>query len=204
MNVHPQRIVALITIAGLLGLIGIMAGCGGEPGESSSTAPPTTATSMVTTSTLAGTTSTTALTTSTTILTTTTSMVTTTIVRPTGLPTLAEVEGYKQWFKVNIEPVQGRTHGLANIYIDQEPGALAPQGTLSFPFPDGTVIVKDILEVGRIAIMRKASGIDPEHGDWQWIEYRTDGSVIDKDGGCWECHGLTKDTDWVYTKLQTP
>jgi len=204
MHVHSQKAVALITVAVLLALIGITAGCGEEPGESTSTVSPTTATSMVTTSAVAGTTSTTAPTTSTTILTTTTSLVTTTIARPTGLPTLAEVEGYEQWFKMNVEPVQGRTHGLANIYINQVRATIAPQGTLSFPFPDGTVIVKDILEAGKIAIMRKAAGIDPEHADWQWIEYQTDGTVVSKDAGCWECHGLTKDTDWVYTKLETP
>jgi hypothetical protein len=102
---------------------------------------------------------------------------------------------------MNREPVRGTTHGLTDIYINQERDAIAPNGTLAFPFPDGTIIVKEQVEGTLVAIMRKTDGIDPEHGDWQWIEYRTDGSLVGRDAGCWTCHGDARSTDWVYTGL---
>jgi hypothetical protein len=123
---------------------------------------------------------------------------------PGGPPTLADVEGYRDWLKMNLEPVQGRTHGLTDIYVNQERDIIAPDGTLAFPFPDGTLIVKEQVEGSLIAIMRKTAGIDPEHGDWQWIEYGTDGRIVGQDAGCWSCHGDARSTDWVYTTLETP
>ncbi|MFH0915098.1 MAG: hypothetical protein V1912_01455 [bacterium] len=199
MNVGQRRAVALAIVVSSLVLIGLVGGCGDGDTASSSTAP-----TGAPTSTAATTTVTTAPTTSTTAATTTTTEAATAATRPTGLPTLADVEDYRQWLKMNTEPVQGRTHGLTDIYIDQERETIAPNETLVLPFPDGSTIVKEQLQGSLVAIMRKVEGIDPEHGDWQWIEYRTDGGIVGQDGACWSCHGQAESTDWVFTKLETP
>ena len=81
---------------------------------------------------------------------------------------------------------------------------IAPHGILRFPFPDGTIIVKEILSNDWISIMRKVEGADPAHDDWEWIEYDTEGSVIGKDASCWDCHAQAEDTDWVFTDLEKP
>ena len=119
-------------------------------------------------------------------------------------PTLAEVEGYKRWLKMNREPIEGRTHGRTDIYVNQTLEKIAPDGELIYPFLDGTVIVKEVLKSGLIAIMRKVEGVDPDHNDWQWIEYGSSGSVLGKDSSCWGCHGDAKSTDYVFTALDAP
>lgn len=122
--------------------------------------------------------------------------------KPAGPPTLADVEGYQQWLKFNRQPVEGRTHGLTNIYTNQDRAVIAPDGRLKFPFPDGTVIVKEVVSSGWVAIMRKEKGSDSAHRDWQWIEYKQDGSVAGQDGACWGCHGGAESTDYVFTDLE--
>lgn len=205
MKVSSRRAIALAVVVSSLLLIGFVGGCGDGDVVSSTTASTGAATSMAVTTT-ASTAPTTSMapTTSAAAAPTTTTQGAAPSPRPTGLPTLAEVEGYKQWLKMNIDPVQGRTHGLTDIYIDQEPQAIAPNGALAFPFPDGSTIVKQPVNGNLVAIMRKVEGIDPEHGDWQFIEYRTDGSIVGKDAGCWNCHSQAKSTDWVFTELETP
>ncbi len=123
---------------------------------------------------------------------------------PSGPPALSDIKGYKNWLKMNRKPVDGRTHGLANIYINQTRTKIAPDGKLKFPFPDGTVIVKEVLKSDLVAIMRKVKGFDPDHNDWQWIEYGAGESVAGKDGDCWSCHGGASDRDYVFTKLDSP
>jgi len=127
-----------------------------------------------------------------------------TAAQPAGPPTLAELQDYKQWLKMNSSPIQGRTHGLTDIYVNQDRQTIAPEGTLDLPFPDGTVIVKQVLEAGLVAVMQKVAGSDPKHGDWKWIEYRPDGTIAGEDSLCWGCHLQAEGSDWVFTKLETP
>lgn len=206
MHTRASRAPTLAIAAWFLVTVGIMQGCGGSATTSTSTTMTGAVSSIPssTTTTGAPVTSTTDATTVTTVPTTVTTVVTTTTSRPTGLPALAEVEGYKQWLKMNLAPIEGRTHGLTDIYINQERQTIAPTGELELPFPDGTVIVKEQVEGSLVAIMRKVAGIDPEHGDWQWIEYRTDGRVAGQDAQCWSCHTQAKGSDWVFTTLETP
>jgi len=120
-----------------------------------------------------------------------------------SLPALIGAEEYSEWLKMNSKPIEGRTHGLTTIYVNQDRAAIAPDGSLAFPFPDGTVIVKEVLGSDLQAIMRKVEGIDPEHGDWQWIEYGPNGSVVGQDGACWDCHFKARDSDYVFTLLDS-
>lgn len=132
-----------------------------------------------------------------------------------GLP--EDVAGYTQWLKLNAEPIPpvpgGDPHnGTKNVYVNKTREIIAPDGEQQFPYPDGSIVVKEAYRpdkdyVGLIAIMRKKIGVDPDHNDWEFIEYTrnapdADFSVIAKDGVCWGCHAQVKDIDYVFTELE--
>ena len=132
-----------------------------------------------------------------------------------GLPD--DVAGYTQWLKLNAEPIPpvpgGDPHnGTKNVYVNKTREDIAPNGEQQFPYPDGSIVVKEANRpgkdyVGLIAIMRKQAGVDPAHNDWEFIEYVRNAPdaefrVIAKDGVCWGCHTRVEDIDYVFTELQ--
>ena len=134
-----------------------------------------------------------------------------------GLPGLPDdVAGYTQWLKLNAEPIPpvpgGDPHnGTKNVYVNKTREDIAPNGEQQFPYPDGSIVVKEANRpgkdyVGLIAIMRKKAGVDPDHNDWAFIEYVRNAPdaefrVIAKDGVCWGCHVRVEDIDYVFTEL---
>ena len=131
-----------------------------------------------------------------------------------GLPD--DVAGYTQWLKLNAEPIPpapgGDPHnGTKNVHVNQTRDTIAPNGTQQFPYPDGSIVVKEASRpgkdyVGLIAIMRKKAGADPDHNDWQFIEYVRNApdaefGVIAEGRICWGCHAGVKDIDYVFTEL---
>ena len=131
-----------------------------------------------------------------------------------GLPN--DIAGYTRWLKLNAEPIPpvagGDPHnGTKNVYVNQTRDAIAPNGTQAFPYPDGSIVVKDATRpgkdyIGLIAIMRKKAGTDPDHNDWEFIEYVRNApdaafSVIAQGRICWGCHAQVKDMDYVFTEL---
>ena len=131
-----------------------------------------------------------------------------------GLP--EDVAGYTQWLKLNAEPIPpapgGDPHnGTKNVYVNKTREDIAPNGEQQFPYPDGSIVVKEANRpgkdyVGLIAIMRKKAGVDPDHNDWEFIEYVRNAAdaefrVIAEDGVCWGCHARVEDIDYVFTKL---
>ena len=86
-----------------------------------------------------------------------------------GLPD--DVAGYTQWLKLNAEPIPpapgGDPHnGTKNVYVNKTREDIAPNGEQQFPYPDGSIVVKEAYRpnkdyVGLIAIMRKKAGADP-------------------------------------------
>lgn len=135
----------------------------------------------------------------------------------TPLPGLPEdVAGYTQWLKLNVDsipPVAGGDphNGTKNVYVNQTRANIAPNGEQQFPYPDGSVVVKEASRpgkdyVGLIAIMRKKADVNPDHNDWEFIEYVRNApdaefSVIARDGVCWGCHTQVQDIDYVFTEL---
>ena len=132
-----------------------------------------------------------------------------------GLP--EDVAGYTQWLKLNVEPIPpvpgGDPHnGDKNVYVNKTRETIAPNGEQQFPYPDGSIVVKEAYRPGRdyvglIAIMRKKAGVDPDHNDWEFIEYTRNApdaefGVIAKDGVCWGCHAQVEDIDYVFTELE--
>lgn len=134
---------------------------------------------------------------------------------PPGLPDF--VAGYTLWLRLNAEPIPPRPgsdahFGTKNVFVNQARETLAPDGTQGFPYPDGTIIVKESTRpgadfVGLIATMRKQAGSDPAHGDWTFVEYSRSSatqpfSLLARDGACFGCHQIAETTDWVYTLLE--
>ena len=132
-----------------------------------------------------------------------------------GLP--EDVAGYTRWLKLNAKPIPpvpgGDPHnGTKNVYVNKTRETIAPNGEQQFPYPDGSIVVKDAYRPGRdyvglIAIMRKKAGVDPDHNDWEFIEYTRNApdaefGVIAKDGVCWGCHAQVEDIDYVFTELE--
>ena len=137
------------------------------------------------------------------------------IVALPGLPD--DVAGYDKWLKINAEPippVPGRDphNGTKNVYVNQSRGTIAPDGEQQFPYPDGSIVVKEAYRpnkdyVGLIAIMRKIAGSNPDHNDWEFIEYTRskpddDFKVIASGGLCSNCHVQAEDIDYVFTELE--
>lgn len=131
-----------------------------------------------------------------------------------GLP--EDVAGYEKWLKLNAEPIPpvagGDPHnGTKNVYVNQERETIAPEDEQQFPYPDGSIVVKEAFRpnkdyVGLIAIMRKKAGTDPDHNDWEFIEYTRNASdadfkVIASGRICWNCHARVEDIDYVFTEL---
>lgn len=136
---------------------------------------------------------------------------------PIALPGLPDdTAGYDQWLKLNAEPIPpvpgGDPHnGTKNVYVNQERETIAPDGKQQFPYPDGSIVVKEATRpnkdyIGLIAIMRKKEGSAPEHNDWEFIEYtrnapEDDFSVLAQGRICSGCHARVEDIDYVFTEL---
>ncbi len=131
-----------------------------------------------------------------------------------GLP--EDVAGYEKWLKLNAEPIPpvpgGDPHnGTKNIYVNQERETIAPEGEQQFPYPDGSIVVKEAYRTNQdyiwlIAIMQKVAGSDPDHNDWKFVEYTRNGPEAEfklafQDATCWGCHARVEDIDYVFTEL---
>ena len=131
-----------------------------------------------------------------------------------GLP--EDVAGYDKWLKLNAEPIPpaagGDPHnGTKNVFVNQERDTIAPDGEQQFPYPDGSIVVKEAFRpnkdyVGLIAIMRKVAGSDPDHNDWKFVEYTRnnpddDFKLVFSGQICWNCHARVEDIDYVFTEL---
>jgi Cytochrome P460 len=138
---------------------------------------------------------------------------------PAALPGLpAYTAGFQGWDRLNSEPIPPNSEqtrrvgfdahlGTKDVYVSVPRERLSPGGE----FPAGTVLVKAARTGGEItlaAIMRKIEGVDPAHGDWEFVEYKRSGASADfatspslTGATCWGCHSIATDTDWVFTTL---
>jgi hypothetical protein len=115
-----------------------------------------------------------------------------------GLP--AYVDGYQKWPKINKKPFTKcgppcAHGGIKNVY--------ASKRKVGARYPNGTVIVKSIAQVGgagrpnQVAIMRKAAG------RWKYVEYQLSGSrytLLAQGQLCQSCHMRARANDFVFTK----
>ena len=133
-----------------------------------------------------------------------------------GLP--AFTAGFQSWDRLNAEPIPPDSaqtqrvgfdahRGTKDVYVSVPAARLTRGGT----YPDGTILVKAARTDGEIrlaAIMRRIQGVDPAHGDWEFVEYKraSPGAAFATDPSltgatCWSCHATAMDTDWVFTPL---
>jgi hypothetical protein len=127
-----------------------------------------------------------------------------------GLPGIPKIyQPYKSWTKINKKPIPNTpttAHSalVKNVYTSKKKrGAKYPYGTLIVK--EGLMTAGGQRFVSLIAAMRKARGIDPKHGDWQFTEWSRSSpkarfTLLAEDATCWSCHALAKKNDWVYTK----
>jgi Cytochrome P460 len=132
-----------------------------------------------------------------------------------GLP--AFTAGFQRWDRLNAEPIPPNSAQTQRVGFDAHSSTKdvyvsVPRERLTRggDFPVGTILVKAGRVGGEItlaAIMRKIQGVDPAHGDWEWVEYKrgadapftTSASLTG--ATCWSCHQSAQDTDWVFTQL---
>ena len=129
------------------------------------------------------------------------------------------VHEYKTWLKMNADTIpfeEGDAHqGSKEIYVNMALSDLVADGEQQFPFPDGTIIVKEGIApdtdyIGFIAIMTKTAGAVPDHNDWVFEKYSRDSADDDftllgqgppNGEGCVGCHVNAADTDYAFTPL---
>ena len=132
----------------------------------------------------------------------------------------ALIDGYLGWTELTKPPIAslrdlgaGAHRGTKRIWASPPAEDLQSGGSQRFPYPRGTVIVKEGRSGGAvtlIALMEKVRANDPELGGWRYAEYtRPDGnSPFSKVGfpesGCAGCHqnaNSAQKTDWVFYAL---
>ncbi len=132
-----------------------------------------------------------------------------------GLP--ADTAGYEGWLKLNAQPIPpapgGDPHrGTKNVYVNQTREVIAPNGEQKFPYPDGTIVVKEATRpgkdfIGLIAVMWKKAGTNPDAGDWRFEEFLRGAPDAEfrlafEGGICIGCHSGAAATDFVFVPLE--
>ncbi len=120
---------------------------------------------------------------------------------------------YKRWTRMNDSPVYSATHGATFVVTYVNPKGLPSARKGTFPFPVGTVIVKEAFASqgckpgapGAVFVMEKREkGYDPKANDWHWVRYNPGGALWGqgKSGSlvdfCPACHVQAKVNDYVF------
>jgi len=137
------------------------------------------------------------------------------IAAPPGPVEVAYPDGFREWTHVRSgyigpeSPAFARFGGMHNIYAN----STALKGYRTGKFPDGSVIVFDVLDTASIAssletTVRKFSDVmEKRDGGWHYSEFRgdsrTERSVTTADGiaQCKGCHTKAR-TEEVYSGFQ--
>jgi Cytochrome P460 len=127
---------------------------------------------------------------------------------------VAFAEGYRNWFHVK-SATGDEGKNIHHIYAN----ARALEGYKAGAFPDGSVLVFDVLEFKtnddktategtrrRIDVMLKDATRFKSTGGWGYEEYQADsraGSLSDGQAqGCASCHASRKDHDSVFSTIR--
>ena len=135
-----------------------------------------------------------------------------------------EFSGYTSWTKVNAEPITtdstgslGLAHegtkGIREVYVNNL-GKDVSTGAADYPYPEGSVIVKEAFKadssgakgaLSSITVMvKREMGYDAENGDWEYVNVRPDLRVRAQGriGMCINCHGAAVLDDFVFTNAR--
>ena len=137
---------------------------------------------------------------------------------PAALPGLPDdIAGYEGWLRLNAQPIPpapgGDPHnGTKNVYVNQTREKIAPNGEQQFPYPEGTIVVKEATRpgkdfIGLVAVMWKEAGRDPDAGDWRFEEFLRGAPDAEfrlafEGGICVGCHSGAAATDFVFVTLE--
>jgi hypothetical protein len=133
---------------------------------------------------------------------------------------VSDFEDYQDWMKINDEPVTGDefgvlgeahegAEGFREIYIN-DAGKKVSKGKDKFPYPGGTIIVKESYsnnnggkgDLNSLTVMiKRATGYDVEHGNWEYMMVSPDNEVMAQGRleMCISCHSAVSDSDWVFS-----
>ncbi len=126
---------------------------------------------------------------------------------------------YSSWAKVNSETITGdvtgvlgaaheRSKGFREIYVN-ETGLAVERGEADYPFPEGTIIVKESFDndngskgdLSNLTIMvKRESGYSPDYGNWEYIMAKPDGTIAQQGSlsTCIRCHSKGDDKDYTF------
>lgn len=137
---------------------------------------------------------------------------------PAALPGLPDdIAGYEGWLKLNAQPIPpvpgfDPHRGTKNVYVNKTREEIAPNGQQQFPYPDGSIVVKDAVRpdkdfIGLVAIMWKEAGSNPAVGDWRFEEYTRNAPdaafrLLAEGAACSGCHAGAAATDFVFVPLE--
>lgn len=129
-------------------------------------------------------------------------------------------EGYRNWYHVKSmviqpgHPLADPFQGIHHVYANSK----ARQGLQNGTYPDGSVLVFDLLEYTEkdnagaegkrklTGVMKKDAKKYTKTGGWGFEGFSGDSKTerLVSDGGdsCFACHKPQKDTDYVYSKLR--
>ncbi|MCF6334538.1 MAG: cytochrome P460 family protein [Spirochaetales bacterium] len=131
----------------------------------------------------------------------------------------SEFINYSSWAKVNAETITGdvtgvlgaaheRSKGFREIYVN-EIGLPVESGEEDYPFPEGTIIVKESFKndkgskgaLSNLTVMvKRESGYSPDYGDWEYIITKPDGAIAQQGtlSVCIKCHARGEDKDYTF------
>jgi hypothetical protein len=126
--------------------------------------------------------------------------------RPKPLPGLPRyTAGFDSWIRLSAGAIPPRESGDAHLGTKRVWTTDRRKGDR---YPNGTIIVKSAFRLGKdfiglVAIMRKRPGFDPEHNNWEFVEYTREsaGARFSLTAGgsvCWSCHVGAAETDYVW------
>jgi hypothetical protein len=129
-------------------------------------------------------------------------------------------EGYRRWVHVKSGLVGPRNPalqhyvGIHHIYANQ----MAMEGYSAGRFPDGSVLVFDVLETKEssgittegsrrfIDVMRREGQLYAATGGWGFEEFAGDGQTgtlsAEAKTSCYSCHATRKDHDFVFSSFR--
>lgn len=120
---------------------------------------------------------------------------------------ITATQDYKQWpmFPGKEALYKGQHPHGAYLTTYVSPAVLDALQSQRGNLPDGAIVVKENYspekELAAITVMYRRSGYNPEAGDWFWLKYAPDKTVLaeGKVDGCINCHRAVQNNDWVFT-----
>ena len=126
---------------------------------------------------------------------------------------------YLNWVKVNQETITGdetgvlgpaheRAKGFREIYVN-EAGKAVAYGEAEYPYPEGSVILKESFtekdggkgKLASITVMiKREEGYDRDNGNWEYVNANGDFKISrqGKIGMCIGCHSVMSGKDFTF------